>query len=163
MTDHPATYTAAPGKWAWIVDIDGTLALGHFGEPGRRGPFDWHRVSEDDPNMPVIHLVRALGRAASLIFLSGRDESCRDDTLTWIRQHVAPRHSDGILHDAADLHLLMRPAGDFRPDAQVKAQLFWEHIAPNWHVLGVIDDRNAVVDMWRGLGLMCAQVAPGNF
>jgi hypothetical protein len=30
-------------------------------------------------------------------------------------------------------------------------------------VVGVLDDRNRVVRMWRGLGLLCCQVAPGAF
>lgn len=30
-------------------------------------------------------------------------------------------------------------------------------------VTAVFDDRNQVVDMWRGMGLRCYQVAPGNF
>lgn len=156
----PAGTTLPP---AWIIDIDGTLALGHFDEPGRRGPYDWHRVSEDDPNWPVIHMVRALGGRAGLVFLSGRDEVCRDVTLEWLWKVVHPRHSDGTRYAAADFNLLMRPAGDYRKDAIVKAEIFWEHIASRWHVLGVIDDRRQVVTMWRSLGLMCAQVAEGDF
>ena len=46
---------------AVIFDLDGTLALGHFGEPDRRGPFDWHRVSEDTPNPAVVALVLMSG------------------------------------------------------------------------------------------------------
>jgi hypothetical protein len=57
----------------------------------------------------------------------------------------------------------MRPAADSRKDSIVKAELFWEHVAPHWNVRGVIDDRDQVVAMWRALGLMCAQVAPGDF
>ena len=30
-------------------------------------------------------------------------------------------------------------------------------------VVGVFDDRQKVVDMWREIGLTCMQVAPGNF
>jgi len=56
----------------------------------------------------------------------------------------------------------MRPAEDGRKDALVKAELFWEHVAPRWRVVGVIDDRAQVVAAWRGMGLMCAQVAEGN-
>ena len=30
-------------------------------------------------------------------------------------------------------------------------------------VFMTVDDRQKVVDMWRGLGLTCFQVAPGDF
>ena len=57
----------------------------------------------------------------------------------------------------------MRPEGDFRKDAVVKLELFDEHVREHFDVKGVVDDRDAVVAMWRSLGLMCMQVAPGNF
>lgn len=131
---------------AWIVDIDGTLAL-----MGERGPFDWHRVSEDELNLPVVELVTHLSHHAAIVVMSGRDEVCRADTKAWLDQHVL----FDVLH--------MRPEGDTRRDAVVKAELFWEHVAPVWNVRGVVDDRDQVVDLWRSMGLMCAQVAPGKF
>jgi hypothetical protein len=59
--------------------------------------------------------------------------------------------------------LFMRPAGDSRKDSIVKRELFDRHVAGRWAVRGVIDDRRQVVEMWRAMGLMCAQVAPGDF
>lgn len=138
---------------AWIFDIDGTLALGRFGEPGRRGPFDWARVGEDDINGPVFELVDALFYAGhNIIIMSGRDEVCRPETEKWLSDHNVPWHL-----------LLMRPAGDTRKDAIVKAELFDKHVRHGFDVHGVVDDRQQVVDFWRSLGLMCAQVAPGAF
>lgn len=138
---------------AWLVDLDGTLALGRFGEPGRRGPFDWHRVGEDRPNLPVIELCRALAASRSqIVVLSGRDAICRDQSTGWLALFDVPHHA-----------LVMRPIGDSRPDHVVKAELFWAIIAETWNVRGVIDDRASVVAMWRAMGLVCAQVAPGDF
>lgn len=131
---------------AWMVDIDGTLAL-----MSDRGPFDWHRVNEDTLNQGVADLVRRLEND-HLIVMSGRDECCRADTEEWLWRH-------GI--DYTDL--FMRAEGDTRKDAVVKLELFRNHVAPRFQVLGVLDDRNAVVDMWRDIGLFCAQVAPGDF
>jgi predicted kinase len=136
---------------AWIFDVDGTLALRREGS-GQRGPYDWARVGEDLPNDPVIRLAQALGRSDLVIAMSGRDECCREQTAHWLEQHV------GTI-DA----LLMRPAGDTRKDAIVKRELFQQQVAPKWQVLGVIDDRQQVVDMWRAMGLTCLQVAPGRF
>ena len=138
---------------AWVVDMDGTLALGRFDEPGRRGPFDWGRVDEDDPNTPVITLVRALAAAGHrIVVMSGRSDACRDLTTAWMRRHQVP-------HDM----LLMRVDGDYRADTDAKVELFDRHVRHRFHVLGAIDDRDSVVHLWRRLGLMCAQVAPGDF
>jgi predicted kinase len=136
---------------AWLVDIDGTLAL-MATTPGARSPFDWHRVGEDAPNPAVVDLVRALAASAAIVVMSGRDESCRALTEQWLARHEVP-------YDA----LFMRPAGDSRKDAIVKRELFDRQVAERWAVRGVIDDRRQVVEMWRAMGLMCAQVAPGDF
>jgi predicted kinase len=132
---------------AWLVDVDGTLA-----DNAARDPFAWDRVGEDSPIEAVITLVQALARTADVVVVSGRDGSCWDATAAWLKRHEVPFTA---------LH--MRPPGDMRKDAVVKRELFDTHIAPLWNVRGVIDDRRQVVDMWRAMGLMCAQVAPGDF
>lgn len=135
---------------AWICDIDGTVAL-----KGDRDPFDETRVHEDRPNLVVISLVLALYREGhSIVFLSGRTDACRDATQTWLSKHVP----------VGPIELVMRPKGDSRRDSIVKNELFWGHVAPHYNVIGVLDDRDQVVQMWREvLGLTCIQVAPGNF
>lgn len=134
---------------AIIVDLDGTLAL-HRG----RTPFEWDRVHEDEPNMPVIHAVRAMAASGfTVVYCSGRDACCREATAAWIEQHVGV---DGPLY--------MRPAGDYRRDAVVKRELYENHIEPMYRVAFVLDDRDQVVELWRNeLGLTCFQVAPGDF
>jgi hypothetical protein len=133
---------------AWIVDVDGTLAL-----LSGRSPYAWHRVGEDAPNPPVIELVRALRAAGNaIVVVSGRDGVARAATLAWLDRH-------GIPHDV----LLLRARGDARRDSVVKREIFDRSIRHVWQVRGVLDDRDQVVRMWRGLGLTCAQVAPGDF
>ena len=78
-------------KWArraWIVDVDGTLAL----MEGRRGPFEWGRVDEDAPNTPVVNLVRtlALDLDAVIIVMTGRDSVCREQTEAWLKRRRRP-------------------------------------------------------------------------
>jgi len=140
---------ALPG--AWLVDVDGTLALMGTAA-GARGPFEWHRVGEDAPNPAVVDLVRALAATAAIVVMSGRDETCRAQTEDWLARHEVPYQA-----------LLMRRAGDSRKDSIVKRELFDREVAARWAVRGVIDDRRQVVEMWRAIGLMCAQVAPGDF
>jgi hypothetical protein len=135
---------------AVLVDIDGTLAL----RTGDRSPYDWDRVGEDEPNPPVIELVRTI-RAADqhrIILMSGRDESCRRQTEMWLDAQLVPFD---------ELH--MRTEKDNRKDSIVKEELYRRHVEGRYEVAFVIDDRNQVVAMWRGLGLSCFQVAEGNF
>jgi predicted kinase len=133
---------------AWIVDVDGTLAI-----KSDRSPYDWDRVGEDAPNESVAELVRSLALAGyKIVVVSGRDSVCRPQTESWLYQH-------GIPYD----ELLMRARGDVRKDSIVKLEILRGQIASRYNVRGVIDDRRQVVEMWRSLGLVCAQVAPGDF
>ena len=59
--------------------------------------------------------------------------------------------------------LLLRRTGDQRADNIVKAEIYDNHIAPHYEVIGVVDDRRSVVEMWRSRGLVCFQVAEGDF
>lgn len=142
---------------AWLVDIDGTLAL-----RGDRSPYDWSRVGEDTPNKPVITVARALAARSSLIFMSGRMEQCRALTRMWLHGNVCDR---GLPDDMCSRYpLLMRKDGDNRPDQIVKRELYERHVVGLYEVEGVLDDRDRVVKMWREeLGLTCLQVAPGAF
>lgn len=136
---------------AVIVDIDGTVAL----NTGGRSYYDYTRVSEDTPNERVIDLVRELYRHGSghtVIYCSGREDSCREDTELWIKEHVQVPGP-----------LLMRATGDSRKDSEVKLEIFNNHIRNKYDVKYVIDDRSAVCKMWRSLGLTVFQVAEGNY
>lgn len=134
---------------AWIVDIDGTLA--HMN--GKRGPFQWDKVYVDDPDTEVIQLVKTLSNAGyCIILMSGRDEVCRELTEKWLKDH-------NVKYD----YLHMRPNETYDPDTIIKENLFEEHVANNFNVVGVIDDRNVVVDMWRKKGLKVFQCELGDF
>jgi hypothetical protein len=137
-----------------MVDVDGTVADMGKGIPGRRSPYDWERVAEDTPIDPVIRLVDTLrGAGFGIVWLSGRDEACRDVTWRWLLEHVA----------MADDPLFMRPAGDNRADDLVKVEIYRREIEGRYDVAWVIDDRAKVVRAWRELGLTCLQPAPGDF
>jgi hypothetical protein len=139
---------------AWIVDIDGTLAL-----RGDRSPYDWAKVGMDPPNKPVITVARALAARSSLIYMSGRMEQCREQTRQWLHTFVC---KDPLCMCAAPL--LMRKDGDNRPDQIIKRELYERHVQGIYEVEGVLDDRDRVVRMWReDLGLTCLQVAYGDF
>lgn len=151
VTEPPEAYVPKPGATpAIVVDVDGTLALNTG-----RDIYDLTRVHEDAVNQPVAEFVRHiddLDHRQVIIICSGREESCRALTEQWLASNQIPWDV-----------LLMRPTGDRRKDAIVKAELFGQHIRDNYNVRFVLDDRNQVVDMWRSLGLACFQVAPGDF
>ena len=133
---------------AFIFDIDGTLA-----EMDGRSPHDESKVSEDKPVWPVIHTLQMLRDSGDkIVILSGRSDSCREDTEEWLSQYVGE-------YDA--LH--QRNSGDYRKDWIVKRQMFNKYVAPFYHVQGVFDDRDQVVHMWRGMGIPVFQVNYGNF
>lgn len=134
---------------AVLVDIDGTVAL-----MDGRSPFDETRVHEDLPNSPVISVVRALQAAGQrIVFLSGRTDSCRNTTVTWLTEHV------GVPYEGP----FMRSTGDSRKDSIVKVELFDTHVRDVYNVTCVLDDRTQVVQAWRAIGLSVLQVADGDF
>lgn len=138
---------------ALLCDLDGTLAS--MAEGGR-SPYDWMRVGEDTLNEPVADIVNkywsGVDSGVKIILMSGRDSVCRGKTQDWL-------HLNGIRYH--ELH--MRREGDKRSDEIVKRELFDEHIRGKYKVLFVLDDRTRVVRVWRDLGLICFQVADGNF
>lgn len=137
---------------AIIVDIDGTLAL-HNG----RSPYDLSLCGDDLPNHAVIEAVRAAYNAGMrIVFCSGREDYARDATRAWLLKHI----DRGFVLDSL---LLMRAADDKRKDSIVKRELFDTHVRDHFDVRYVLDDRQQVVDMWRGLGLTVFQVAEGDF
>jgi predicted kinase len=136
---------------AVICDLDGTLSL--FKEKGHRGPYDASKCNEDDLNVPVYKCLRAMnGYFVQIIYLSGRFDTYRPQTLEFLSKHSCPLGP-----------LYMRAGGDTRKDAIVKCELFDKHVRGKYNVLFVLDDRDQVVKMWRSIGLTCFQVAEGNF
>lgn len=139
-----------------IVDIDGTVAERHRD----RSPFEWDKVGDDHPKHEIIDIVKSVSFAGmdKVIFMSGRDEVCRDQTQLWLNAHF-PR---GVFkHEPS---LFMRAKGDMRKDYIVKRELFEQHVRGKYNVFAVFDDRDQVVNMWRKqLGLTCLQVDYGKF
>ncbi len=137
--------------YAIISDIDGTVA--HMGN--NRGPFDWKKVGLDDPDFPIIETLKAWKKSNTdihLIMVSGRDESCRQETIDWL-------NAAGVPFDI----LFMRPNNDYRKDSLIKEEIYINQIKDKYNVITVFDDRQQVVDTWRNLGLKCIQCEPGNF
>lgn len=136
---------------AFICDIDGTIA-----QMNGRGPYDWDKVDTDKRNDNVVTLVTAMAMGSEVIFVSGRDSSCREKTKQWIDDNIPLMKRKGY-------KLFMRAEGDSRKDNIVKSEIYKNEIKDKYNVLFVLDDRDQVVHMWRELGLTCLQVDYGNF
>jgi len=133
---------------AYIVDTDGTVAL-----MDGRSPYDPTLYHTDKPNEDVIALVVSLWELGyTIIGVSGRDEDYREATENWW-------HDQGVPFE----EFYMRPSGDKRKDDIIKDELYEKHIAGRYNVMGVLDDRDRVVAMWRAKGLTVFQVADGDF
>jgi hypothetical protein len=133
---------------AIICDLDGTLA--HL---NGRSPYDASSCIDDILNEPIAHIVRTYaGIGAQVLLCSGREAKYRKPTEAFLAKHENPYHE-----------LFMRKTRDFRKDAVIKTEIYNAEIRDRYEVLFVLDDRNQVVEMWRGLGLTCLQVAPGDF
>jgi predicted kinase len=122
-----------------ICDLDGTIA-----ESTGRGPFEETRVGEDRIRPFIWAAVNALARAtnAQIIFLSGRQDSCREATTNWLRAYCRTEPT-----------LYMRAAGDSRKDYVVKEKLYRTHIEGRYNVRAIFDDRPQVLRMWERIGL----------
>lgn len=131
-----------------IVDTDGTLA----NHSPHRSPYDTSRYSEDTLYHDVADVVKALSQTFVVIGVSGRSDEFREVTLDWWRD-VA-----GINPGA----FFMRAKGDTRNDAVVKSEIYEGSIRTRYNVIGVIDDRPRVCNMWRDLGLTTFQVGDPN-
>lgn len=128
-----------------ICDLDGTLAL-----IGDRSPYDAAKCEIDQVNEPVRSILETSGK--KVIFLSGRDDQFKPQTLAWLSKHNI---------SFEELH--MRKSGDVRKDSIVKKEMYEQFILDKWNVSFVLDDRDQVVRVWRDLGLTCLQVDYGDF
>jgi len=128
-----------------LIDVDGVLAdvrhrLGYV----QTKPKDWDGFFSAAPDDAVLPegLARALELATdhTLVYLTGRPERCRTDTVEWLRVHGFP-----------DAELVMRQDTDRRP-----ARLFKlgqaQRLARREAVALIVDDDGAVVDALRAEG-----------
>ena len=170
----------------YIFDIDGTLMnidhRRHYVEGDKK---DWKSfvdaIEHDTINSPVVETMLLLAENASshrcnFYFLTGRNESQREITQDQIQGfsfnednfHRIYGIKDDIyrIYNCWEEILLMRPDGDYRPDAELKSELFDKLVDIHGFDTEdtiIFDDRQSVVDMWRARGLTCFQVAKGDF
>lgn len=142
-----------------IFDVDGTLMniehRRHFVNDGNN---DWKAFEDamvnDVPNFPIMHIAFDMSNDDNheVVIVSARNERHREITEKQI-------NDCGVKFE----HLFLREDDDFRPDHVFKQDVLDALIDADWWPELVFDDRNNVVDMWRRNGIVCAQVAEGDF
>lgn len=128
-----------------VVDIDGVLAdVRHRLHHIRQRPKDWDSffaaADEDPPHDEGVALVRALAEDNEIVFLTGRPGHLERATQRWLDAQGLGGH-----------RLVMRPATDRRPAAQVKVALLRE-LARGRTVSVVVDDDPVVLDAMAAAG-----------
>jgi phosphoglycolate phosphatase-like HAD superfamily hydrolase len=136
--------TPAPRPYA-AVDVDGVLAdvrhrLAHLA--GRRKDWDaFFAAAPDDPPLPEGLAVAArLAADHEVVYLTGRPEGCRRDTLAWLQRHGLPEG-----------RLVMRREGDRRPARLTKVALL-RRLATERPVAVLVDDDAQVCTAARAAG-----------
>jgi len=146
-----------------VCDIDGTISkVGNRIKYLEQSPKDWDAFygacGEDEPNHTILNMLRTVSMRYTIVWCSGRRESCRKDTNTWM-----DKFGWGIYF----IHILLRKDDDFRSDTIVKKELLDNYLSENGYtkddVAFILEDRSSVVKMWRDAGYTCLQVAEGDF
>jgi hypothetical protein len=139
--DAPAVVPVA------VVDIDGVLAdvrhrLHHVA--GRPKNWDaFFAAASDDALLDEGRAVaERLAQDHEVVYLSGRPERCRDDTLGWLARHDLP-----------DGRVLLRPEGDRRPARMFKLDQLRD-LAAERTVGVLVDDDPAVCEAARTRGFV---------
>lgn len=171
-----------------IFDIDGTLADAshrlHFindtaywkSRDGKPPSPDWESflasdlVSKDEIIRPIWTLMDSLlASDHGVLFITGRRESERAMTEEWLSRvncDVRRMTSSRIRSQnwpKLTLPLYMRQNGDRRPSDVVKREGLQRARADGFVPELVFEDRNADTAMWRSEGLICCQVADGDY
>jgi phosphoglycolate phosphatase-like HAD superfamily hydrolase len=128
-----------------VFDVDGVLAdvrhrLHHL--EGR--PKDWDAffaaAVQDPPLAEGVALCLESAKECEVVYVTGRPEHCRRDTLAWFTRHGLPEG-----------RLSMRSGGDRRPARLAKPQLL-RRLARGRTVAVVVDDDEQVCDAYEQAG-----------
>jgi hypothetical protein len=128
-----------------VIDIDGVLAdVRHRLHHVETSPKDWDGFFAAAPDDPLLErgreTVARLAEVFDVVYLSGRPERCREDTLTWLDRHDLPPGE-----------VLLRPTGDRRPARLVKVEAL-DRLSADRRIAVLVDDDPLVLDAARNAG-----------
>ncbi|MDQ0988412.1 hypothetical protein [Streptomyces sp. V2I9] len=122
-----------------VFDLDGTLAdtahRQHFLEGPRRDWAGFFAAAPDDPPLPEgVRMVLASAEECAIVYLTGRPERCRRDTVRWLGRHGLPEGE-----------LFMRRNDDRRPARRTKLDVL-KRLGRSGRVRVLVDDDELVCD-----------------
>ncbi|WP_042374192.1 phosphatase domain-containing protein [Streptacidiphilus neutrinimicus] len=133
------TRTITSARPLAVFDLDGTLAeTGHRQHFLERKPRDWKgffgALHRDPPLAEGVRLVREATEDCEVVYLTGRPERCRRETLEWLARHGLPEG-----------RLCMRGDADRRPARAMKLEAVRD-LHRRREVRVVVDDDELVCD-----------------
>jgi phosphoglycolate phosphatase-like HAD superfamily hydrolase len=128
-----------------VFDIDGVLAdVRHRLHHLDSRPKNWDAFFADAPADPPLEqggvLAQEAAKDCEVVYVTGRPEQCRRDTVRWLDRHGLPSG-----------RLVMRSRRDRRPARVAKPELLAE-IAEGREVAVVVDDDLEVCDAYEAAG-----------
>ena len=128
-----------------VFDVDGVLAdVAHRLHHLERKPKNWKGFFDAAPRDPLLaegaQLAHEADRDCEVVYVTGRPEQCRKDTLAWMRRHGLPEGT-----------LVMRGPRDRRPAREAKPELL-RQLARDRVVAVVVDDDLEVCDAYEAAG-----------
>ncbi|GAT79658.1 nucleotidase [Streptomyces sp. F-3] len=122
-----------------VFDLDNTLAdTAHRQRFLERRPRDWDAffaaAPADPPLEQGVDLVRRSAAECEIVYLTGRPERCRRDTLDWLAAHGLP---EGRLY--------MRGNADRRPARRTKLEIL-RRLARHREIRVLVDDDELVCE-----------------
>lgn len=128
-----------------VIDIDGVLAdVRHRLHHVHDRPKDWaafFAAAPDDPPLDKgLETARRLAEVCDVVYLSGRPEHCRQDTLDWFEKYDVPPGE-----------LILRRRGDYRPARVTKVETL-DRLSERATVSVFVDDDPLVCEAARAAG-----------
>ncbi|MFF0484716.1 hypothetical protein [Streptomyces sp. NPDC004435] len=128
-----------------VFDLDNTLAgtahRQHFLEGKPRDWDGFFAAAPDDPPLAQgVELCRSAAEECQVVYLTGRPERCRRDTLDWLAAQGLP---EGPVH--------MRRHRDFRPARVTKVEIL-RRLGADREVRMLVDDDALVCDAAEAAG-----------
>lgn len=129
-----------------VIDIDGVLAdVRHRLHHLRGRPRDWEAFFAGVSADPILeqgsrHVLEAQAAGLGIVYLTGRPERCRSDTVQWLAAHGLPEG-----------RLLMRRDSDRRPARVLKVEAL-RRLSEAYEVAYLLDDDPEVLDAAASAG-----------
>lgn len=148
-----------PKKGYVLCDLDGTLCdITHRLKFVKGEGKDWKSffkgIPQDKLRLDTYEKLCSYKKEGyDIVFLTARPDDYKKETLAWLEKHTT---------ELEPQTLIMRRAGDRRPDVEVKQAILNTYFKDRSLIHKVIDDRPSVIRMWKENELDVIDVGEGK-